>query len=490
MKSKQWFEVSREGLRELQAGKSKDFVLREVVQNAWDENISNCLVHIERCGSKLVEITVEDDSPEGFCDITHAFTLFAPTYKRKDPEKRGRFNVGEKQVLALCKKAIISTTKGTIVFSPEGRIHKRLKRKEGSIISLTLKANGLEYEEMLDSIKLYLPPKRINFAVNGRSVPHREPYRTIKASLPTEIQWYDGVMTTSIRKTDVHIHNPFAKIVLTPTVSDDYHGWLYEMGLPICEIDCPYSIDVQQKVPMSLDRDKVSQKYLQKIFAITLNEVHKEIHPDRSSDSWIREAMGSKRISTDAVKSIVKSRYGNKVIVAVPGDKIGVDKAISSGYRVLYGSELSSQVWANVRKAEAIQSSSVAFPTTFADDIKPAEIDDNMRKVALLAKKIALRHFDKKIAVEFLEWSGCAAQYDSRSSNLRNGTLTFNVKQLGKQFFNPPFNARTIDLILHELAHEKGMHVEASYHQCLSKMAGDLITLAIKEPEFFTKLEE
>jgi len=85
MKSKQWFEVSREGLRELQAGKSKDFVLREVVQNAWDENISNCLVHIERCGSKLVEITVEDDSPEGFCDITHAFTLFAPTYKRKDP---------------------------------------------------------------------------------------------------------------------------------------------------------------------------------------------------------------------------------------------------------------------------------------------------------------------------------------------------------------------------------------------------------------------
>jgi len=42
MKSKNWFEVSREGLRQLQAGKSKDFVVRELIQNAWDEDISIC----------------------------------------------------------------------------------------------------------------------------------------------------------------------------------------------------------------------------------------------------------------------------------------------------------------------------------------------------------------------------------------------------------------------------------------------------------------
>jgi len=42
-----------------------------------------------------------------------------------------------------------------------------------------------------------------------------------------------------------------------------------------------------------------------------------------------------------------------------------------------------------------------------------------------------------------------------------------------------------IDLILQELAHEKGFHTEASYHKCLSKMAGELVLIALNEPEFF-----
>ena len=62
----------------------------------------------------MVEVTVKDDSPEGFRNITHAYTLFADTYKRRDPTKRGRFNLGEKQVIAICKRAIVMTTKGEI----------------------------------------------------------------------------------------------------------------------------------------------------------------------------------------------------------------------------------------------------------------------------------------------------------------------------------------------------------------------------------------
>jgi len=44
-----------------------------------------------------------------------------------------------------------------------------------------------------------------------------------------------------------------------------------------------------------------------------------------------------------------------------------------------------------------------------------------------------------------------------------------------------------IDLILHELAHEKGFHTEASYLKCLSKMAGELVIIALKKPKFFEK---
>ena len=159
MKNKKWFEVSKEGLRQLWAGKPKDFIVRELVQNAWDENISKCSFTSE-WQNGIAYLVMEDDSPEGFKDITHAFTLFAPTYKRLIPEKRGRFNVGEKQILAMCKEAVVSTTKGTISFSSQGRIHKQLKREKGSIISLTLRMKMDDYKEMLKSVDLYLQKRK------------------------------------------------------------------------------------------------------------------------------------------------------------------------------------------------------------------------------------------------------------------------------------------------------------------------------------------
>ena len=38
-KKSSWFEVSKEGLKQLQLGKPKHYVARELIQNAWDEDI-------------------------------------------------------------------------------------------------------------------------------------------------------------------------------------------------------------------------------------------------------------------------------------------------------------------------------------------------------------------------------------------------------------------------------------------------------------------
>lgn len=465
MKNKNWFEVSKEGLRQLWAGKSKDFIIRELVQNAWDENISKCSFTSEwRNG--IAYLVMEDDSPEGFKDITHAFTLFAPTYKRLIPEKRGRFNVGEKQILAMCKEAVVSTTKGTISFSPQGRVHKRLKREKGSIISLTLRMKEDDFKEMLESVDLYLPPKGIDFRVNDNPVLYKEPYKVVEVSLPTEIRNADG-MVKAYRKTKANIHNAAGS-----------EAYLYEMGLPVCKIDCLYHVDVQQKVPMSIDRNKVTQSYLRKIFTLVLNETYELVPNVNVSDGWVREAMSNKDISNEAVKAVVKTRYGDKVVVANPTDRRSVDEALSHGYKVIYGNELSRSEWMNIRKTGAIRSSSTLFPTKFTDDCEEVEKDENMIKVEELTKKIAKRCLGIDINVHFLKWTGVAAQYGHK-------TLDFNVKKLGRRFFDPPINNRVIDLILHELAHEKGFHVEASYQNCLSRMAGELIMLALEEPEFF-----
>lgn len=122
MGDKGWFAVDRDGLRQLMDGRDKSFILRELVQNAWDEpGVTRCDVRLSPVeGRALIEMDVEDDAPEGFHDITHAWTLFGHTRKRTDIGKRGRFNLGEKQVLALCESAFIETTKGTVIFDAGG----------------------------------------------------------------------------------------------------------------------------------------------------------------------------------------------------------------------------------------------------------------------------------------------------------------------------------------------------------------------------------
>lgn len=63
--------------------------------------------------------------------------------------------------------------------------------------------------------------------------------------------------------------------------------------------------------------------------------------------------------------------------------------------------------------------------------------------------------------------------------------LTFNVSRLGADFFTPPISERVINLVIHELGHESGMHTESSYHETLTDLAGKLIITALKEPQFY-----
>src|SRR6202166_521249 len=125
--NKQWFDVDRTGLSKQALQHSKGRLIGELVQNALDEaGVTQIAVTLALVPNRpLADLTVEDDSPEGFRDLAHAYTLFAESYKRSNPDQRGQFNLGEKMVLAVCESSSISTTKGTVVFDPEeGRIEK------------------------------------------------------------------------------------------------------------------------------------------------------------------------------------------------------------------------------------------------------------------------------------------------------------------------------------------------------------------------------
>src|SRR5882724_10307607 len=155
--SRQWFDVDRAGLGKQAEEQSKGRLIGELIQNALDEaGVTQIAVTLALVpGRPLADLTVEDDSPEGFKDLSHAYTLFAESYKRSNPEARGQFNLGEKMVLAICESASIVTTKGTVVLDPdEGRIERpRQKRERGSVFTGRIKLTREEYPGVCDYLR-------------------------------------------------------------------------------------------------------------------------------------------------------------------------------------------------------------------------------------------------------------------------------------------------------------------------------------------------
>ncbi|MHC5057367.1 MAG: hypothetical protein ACYTKD_22050, partial [Planctomycetota bacterium] len=67
-----WFEVDKDGLKQLLEGKDKAFVLRELIQNAWDEpGVTRCDVTLEpipgRPAARLVvEVRAEAETEQAY----------------------------------------------------------------------------------------------------------------------------------------------------------------------------------------------------------------------------------------------------------------------------------------------------------------------------------------------------------------------------------------------------------------------------------------
>ncbi len=471
--SNNWFEVDTKGLKALQEGKPKTFIVRELLQNAFDENITSCKLDVQ-WSDGVATISVEDDSPEGFRDLSDAYTLFKDTYKRSDATKRGRFNLGEKQVFSVCKSAHIETTTGTIVFNGLGRHRIGKKREKGSVIKVNVKMTREETKELLPFIGLILPPKNVHFEYTFFGSipmwrPYRVPHKSFEATLRTELTDGEAFRPTR-RKTQVHVQQ---------TVEAKY---LYELGIPVCEIDCDFSIDVQQKVPLSTDRDTVSPAFLKELYALVLNHTHESITSENAASAWVREAVSSPLVEKEAVMSMVLGRFGEKVVVANPADPVANDDAIARGYHVVRGSELNREEWDNIRKYEAMPSSTQMFGKTSVD-YQTVEPTEEQKKVAAWASKFFREFFRDTLHVKFISSkASMVADFEFQGNKMR-----FNVPNVMVPWSNGGKrpSRQIIDLIVHEFGHRKGHHTQSQYHEALTAMGAWLVIKALDDPKWF-----
>lgn len=193
MATKNWFEVSKQGLAKLVERRGKAFLLYELIANCWDTGAKEVDVTLGEIG-RAVELSVTDNDADGFADLTHSFTLFAESSRKSDPTKRGRFNLGEKLVLALCKEAEIISVTGGVKFDTDGRHMLRARRARGTSFKATVKMNRTELTEVLKQVRSILPPKGVKTILNATEILYRTPVATVELTLPTELSDDEGIV--------------------------------------------------------------------------------------------------------------------------------------------------------------------------------------------------------------------------------------------------------------------------------------------------------
>jgi hypothetical protein len=482
-----WFEVDKAGLGKLLARKGKPFVLFELLQNALDEQTTAVGVTLERiAGTRRVRLIVEDNHPAGFSNLAHAFTLFAESDKKGDATKRGRFNLGEKLVLALCDDATIVSTKGGVRFDETGRHAMRAKRESGSLFSGVLKMTDEELAECHDAMQTVLVPAGVTVFYNGARMESREPVATVEATLATEVADDEGFMRRTTRKTTVEFFEP----------APNEEATLYEMGIPVVVTGDRYHVNVGQKIPLNLDRDNVTPAYLARVRALAVEHLASRLTEEDANSTWLRDAVErhGDELPKDSITRVLDLRFGDKRVAYDPSDVEANSRAVAAGYVVVSGSQMSGAEWSAAKRVGGIAPAGHVVPTykPYSAGGEPATFVDEstwtwaMRYMAHVVGLLARKLIDREVCVRF-ETGRLTSPW---SANYGGACLTFNHDRLGRRWFEAGITEQSLDLILHEFGHEyESNHLSDGFADALTRLGARLAFLVARDEEVRGLLE-
>lgn len=481
------FEVSREGLRKLVRRRGMAFVIHELVQNAWDSDATRVLIRLEPiAGQAACMLVVEDDDADGFRDFSHAWTFFAESEKKLDVGKRGRFNIGEKLVIAACDWAEIHTTKGKVRFDGDERsefMRPCDRRERGTVFTGKIGMTRHELREVETAVRKLLPPIEVETTFNGDRLRAVEPLKVFEVALPTEKADEEGYLRPTVRRTTVRVH----------ARREGASSMIFEMGIPVVETEDPWSIEVLQKIPLNSDRDGVTPGYHRELRVAVVNAMHEQLSAEDAASPAVQDALSDADIEEAAVRSILTKQFGEKRAVFDMSDREANAHAFNEGFAIIPGSAFTKKQWSQIRRAEAAAPAGRIFPSPkfYSEGGEPMKIvseedwTPGMRNIADYAGALAQKLIKRCVSVQFEKGRMTAAF----AANYGAATLTFNLDRLGKKWFDRGPCESVNDLLIHELSHEYGSHLTDEFDHALSRLGAKMVTLALVEPEFFKKFE-
>lgn len=488
-----WFEAHKDGLKQIaeklvSSPRGFGIVGGELYQNVMDTNATKCVIDLEKIPhSKFATLKVSDNDPDGFQDLSHAWTLFAPSAKKSDPTKAGRFNFGEKIVLAFCRSAEIRTTKGTVFFSEGRTVNARRRTDSGTIFFAEIECTGERLNQFENYIKKIIVKPGLDLIFNGESIPHRSPIHKFEVKLATEISNENGDLRPSARNTVVEIYE----------VLPGEKATLYELGIPVVETEDKWHYNVKQKVPLNVERDNVTPAYLRSLRTYVLNEMFDKINENDIEENWLNDASSDDRCAADAAKTFLELKYGKKCVAFDPKNQEANAEAVAHGYTLIPSHGLNSGQRANLYNNNLLSSSSKTFPNAgrgaYSEDGAPAKIipkenwTEGMNLIHEYTVGLGMRILKKEIQVIFVEAkpNNFLACY-GRGLAVRR--FDYNVARLGKKWFDNGITEEVDSLIIHEFGHDtESNHLSERYHSALCECGAALKKAVLEDPKWFKK---
>lgn len=498
------FEVDAGGLAKLIEHRGRGAVLFELYQNAVDEQVTAVTITLEPlAGRPVALLRVTDNSPDGFRDLSHAWTLFAPSYKKDNPEQAGRFNLGEKLVLSLCNRATIMTTTGSVTLDDDGRHRSKRRIDRGTMVECELRVTRDQLAEIEAAADLLIPPAGVTVTFNGRQLERPEPARVLELTLPTVKADNEGNLTRRTqRKATVELYEP----------KRGDTAQIFELGIPVVELQGGerWHVNVCQKVPLNFNRDNVTPAYLRSLRVAILNAAHDDLEPEDAGATWARDAAGDDRAEPEAIKTSLDLRFGKARVSFDQNDPEANKLAASRGFTVVTGGSMSGDEWRQAKRVEAIKPAGKVTPSpkAYGTGAGPAveEIDPDLRtrdQQATCAYCEAVVHAligvypEVKIVRTHNGFAAawCGPRIDharcppTEIQKMFDGNLPelhLNIRALGSGWFSkvPAGDLEAVDeILIHEVAHHFEMdHLSSRYHDACCRLGAKLARLNREQP--------
>ena len=458
------FDIDIRGLQQTIAQEAPRILL-EPLSNALDTDATEVTVRFSWARG-IATYMVEDNDPNGFAQLSDAFTVFAPSRRKSVATARGRFGFGEKEFVALCYPGpvTVATTSGTVTFNRDKRTERKgaaACRPVGSAISARVRLTRDQADAFVARLRTILVPDGVSLTLDiGGEVTRlesRPAIRSANAVLPTVLADDEGILRLTRRQTSVTLHDVAPGE--TPT--------LYELGVPVMAHPGQWHIDIGQKIPLSRSRDAVTPAYLRAVYVTVLDTAADLLTLDGARADWVTGALAD--AAPDTVRSVVHLVHGEDAVINDPSCPEATKRAIDMGRRVVYGGSYSADVWNAIRENEVLLPAGhyqelrgdVPSSPSGIPPVPPAEWRPEWHSVAAYARALCLELMDRAIDVSI---------YRSRSGKpwaglcWANGDLSLNASRLSRAWWT---DERAInELLIHEFAHHSvSDHLSDAFHR-------------------------